>query len=165
MFLGEISNPKSRSESTSNSEHGSPTLTTYRNLNQTTTYDSGVDTDLPASEKNTSPKRFLALQDLEKGKSSEVFSEDSRSSIETRPVIPLSGRIFDHTNPNELKPFVCNSCNCGFAEINSLRAHIRHSHPKKSISTEVLSCAYCNQSFDDVNALRQHFEYEHEVSR
>ncbi|XP_066913316.1 oocyte zinc finger protein XlCOF28-like isoform X1 [Clytia hemisphaerica] len=76
----------------------------------------------------------------------------------TTSSIPLSGRMFDHTNPTEIKPFVCVSCNCGFGEISSIRAHARHSHAKNGIVNELFSCAYCLQNFYSIDTLKFHFE-------
>ena len=72
--------------------------------------------------------------------------------------IPLSGRMFDHTNPREIKPFVCVSCNCGFGEINSIRAHARHSHARNGITNELFSCAYCCSTFTTIDTLKYHFD-------
>ena len=74
---------------------------------------------------------------------------------------PLSGRIFDHVNPSEIKAFVCVTCNCGFGEVSSLRAHVRHSHPKKQIAQGKYECAYCNKIFPEVHQLQDHFEATH----
>lgn len=89
--------------------------------------------------------------------SRERQSSYSGSSNHTNK-IPLSGRMFDHTNPREIKPFVCVSCNCGFGEISSIRAHVRHSHTKKGISNDLFLCAYCCETFTDIDTLKMHFE-------
>ncbi|XP_066913314.1 zinc finger protein 436-like isoform X1 [Clytia hemisphaerica] len=72
--------------------------------------------------------------------------------------IPLSGRMFDHTNPTEIKPFVCVSCNCGFGEIRSIRAHVRHSHARNSIHNELFSCAFCCKTFTTIDSLQHHHD-------
>ena len=72
--------------------------------------------------------------------------------------IPLSGRMFDHTNPREIKPFVCVSCNCGFGEISSIRAHARHSHARNGITNELFSCALCCTTFPSIDTLKYHYE-------
>ncbi|XP_065646354.1 zinc finger protein Xfin isoform X2 [Hydra vulgaris] len=77
--------------------------------------------------------------------------------------VPLSGRIFDHVNPSSVKAFVCVTCNCGFGEINSLKAHVRHSHPKKKIFQGMFECAHCNKNFSEILKLQDHFETVHSV--
>ena len=72
--------------------------------------------------------------------------------------IPLSGRMFDHTNPREIKPFVCVSCNCGFGEISSIRAHARHSHARNGITNELFSCAHCCTTFPSIDTLKYHYD-------
>jgi hypothetical protein len=89
-------------------------------------------------------------------KSTNVFNTTAKYSNVNE--IPLSGRMFDHTNPAEIKPFVCVSCNCGFGEISSIRAHVRHSHLKNGITNELFSCAYCCDTFRDLDGLKYHFE-------
>ena len=66
--------------------------------------------------------------------------------------------MFDHTNPREIKPFVCVSCNCGFGEISSIRAHARHSHARNGITNELFSCAYCCATFPSIDTLKIHFD-------
>lgn len=137
-------------------------------------YDSGVESS--DSEKVSSrPASPTYLSDKQKERSlsyqlraSQIKTENNSMTSFKRgsdilSTIPLSGRIFDHTNPKEIKPYVCESCNCGFAEINSLRAHVRHSHPKKGIYNAIYSCAYCNRAFHDIEYLRQHFYYDHTI--
>ncbi len=55
-----------------------------------------------------------------------------------------------------VKPYVCYSCNCGFTGAASLRAHIRHSHPRKGIASSDYRCAYCLKSFQCVESLECH---------
>lgn len=134
---------------------------------QITSYDSGVES--VTSEYQASPK-------LRRKESINSISESSPRSHMTSPVsraivyekkptseVPLSGRMFDHTNPQELKPFVCVSCNCGFGEISSLRAHVRHSHLRKGIESGHFSCAHCNMSYGEIDALKKHFEENHKT--
>ena len=62
----------------------------------------------------------------------------------------------------EIKPYVCHSCNCGFSEVNSLRAHVRHSHPRKGIVIEDYSCGFCLRHYSAVELLQFHIE-EHRL--
>ena len=97
-----------------------------------------------------SPKPLIKPVPIVKGNSSSFkYSTDD---------IPLSGRMFDHTNPREIKPFVCVSCNCGFGEISSIRAHARHSHARNGITNELFSCAYCCSTFATIDTLKYHFD-------
>ena len=65
---------------------------------------------------------------------------------------------------NSVKPYVCQSCNCGFTEASSLRAHIRHSHPRKGIVIGDYRCAFCLQSYSIVDSLQKHIKEEHQNS-
>jgi len=134
--------------------------------NKQYSYDSGVEST--GSEKSRSISPIYMINNSPKITAAPVKLISNRvinqSSANLQSSLPLSGRIFDHTNPKELKPYVCDSCNCGFAEINSLRSHVRHSHPKKGITKPVFSCAYCNRFFYDIDVLRQHFYYTHVVA-
>ena len=68
---------------------------------------------------------------------------------------PLKRRNPDARIP-EVKPFVCYSCNCGFSEVSSLRAHVRHSHPRKGIAVGDFRCAFCLGSFSSIELLHDH---------
>lgn len=57
-----------------------------------------------------------------------------------------------------MKPYVCYTCNCGFTLVNSLRAHIRHSHPRKGILSSDYRCAYCLKSYTTVDMLHSHVQ-------
>lgn len=134
-------------------------------------YDSGVES--VTSEYQASPKisreKSLSMEyihEITKQQKQKQQPRDMTSRIVYEPIkspseVPLSGRMFDHTNPQELKPFVCVSCNCGFGEISSLRAHVRHSHLRKGIESGHFSCAHCNSSFNEIDALKSHYEEEH----
>ncbi len=63
-----------------------------------------------------------------------------------------------------IKPYVCYSCNCGFAEVNSLRAHVRHSHPRKGIESGDYRCAYCLKSYQFINELERHVQENHQAN-
>lgn len=158
------------------SDQCSPTMTDYRRRSEKeesqANYDSGVEVESISSDRS-SPKRVLTDHFDETPRTSPThisleryssLKEYEREYIAEVPTTPLSGRMFDHTNPLELKPFVCDSCNCGFAEISSLRAHVRHSHPKKGITIGSYSCAYCSQSFEEIDHLREHFQVRHRLN-
>eukprot|EP00794_Sanderia_malayensis_P015815 gene15815-17410_t len=75
--------------------------------------------------------------------------------------LELPGRD-EKTSGLSLKPYVCYSCNCGFAEVASLRAHVRHSHPRRGIASNDFRCAYCLKSYPHVDSLEAHVQNYHQ---
>jgi len=67
-------------------------------------------------------------------------------------------RVYTEPQRQEVKPYVCYSCNCGFSEVSSLRAHARHSHPRKGISVGDYSCGFCLQHYSATEPLELHVE-------
>lgn len=70
-------------------------------------------------------------------------------------------RTLAELHMSDVKPYVCNPCNCGFAEAGSLRAHARHSHPRKGIMFGDYHCGYCMRDFLSVEKLQLHID-EHQ---
>ena len=67
-------------------------------------------------------------------------------------------RTYAEMQKREIKPYVCHLCSCGFLEVNSLRAHVRHSHPRKGIIFGDYSCGFCLQHFSTIETLGSHVE-------
>lgn len=99
----------------------------------------------------------------------QAFVYDSTCTGFKRPSSPEFGLVSQHQrvalkrtscqgNPPEVKPYVCYSCNCGFSEFASLRAHTRHSHPRKGIMIGDFRCAFCLRGFNSIESLHAHIQ-------